>query len=333
MFPPPVRPLPDPAIRPARPASHRRRPGPLGPVLLVTAFLALAATLAAGRPAVANGPDAATGKTNGEAIVLVDDRQTTHRFAKPPMRIVSLLPSLTEAVWALGGGERLVGVDRYSNWPDALAGLPHLGGLDDALIEAIARLRPEVVLASVSARSLDRLESLGFVVVRLRSESHADVQRTLTKLARLLGRPEAADALWQAIQARLADARARVPASVRGRSAYFEIGGGPYAAGTRSFIGETMAQLGLVNIAPAELGPFPKLNPEFVVRARPWVAIGLDRDMATLGERPGWSVIPAVREQRLCSLTHPDYEMVIRPGPRLGEAAGLLAACLAGMGR
>ena len=87
------------------------------------------------------------------------------------------------------------------------------------------------------------------------------------------------------------------------------------------------------DIAPAELGPFPKLNPEFVVRARPWVAIGLDRDMATLGERPGWSVIPAVREQRLCSLTHPDYEMVIRPGPRLGEAAGLLAACLAGMGR
>ncbi len=264
----------------------------------------------------------------GDPIVIVDDRQTEHRLSAPPARVVSLLPSLTETVWALGGGDRLVGVDRYSNWPSALDGLPRLGGLDDALIEAIARLRPDVILASVSARSLDRLEALGFRVIRLRSESHADVHRTLDKLAQLLGEPAAASALWARIQAQLAAAEARVPAVVRGRSAYFEIGGGPYAAGTTSFIGETMAKLGLVNIAPAELGPFPKLNPEFVVRARPWLAIGLDRDMDALGDRPGWSAIPAVRARRLCGLSNLDYEMMIRPGPRLGDAADLLVSCL-----
>ena len=261
-------------------------------------------------------------------IVIIDDRQDEHRFDTPPRRIVSLLPSLTEAIWALGGGDRLVGVDRYSNWPPELDRLPRLGGLDDALIEAIARLKPDVILASLSARSLDRLEALGFRIIRLRSESHADVRRTLDKMAHLLGEPRAATTLWDAIQARLADAAARVPEAARGRLAYFEIGGGPYAAGTTSFIGETLAQLGLRNIAPAELGPFPKLNPEFVVRARPWLIIGADRDLGAIVDRPGWASIPAVQGRRLCSFNTRDYDMLVRPGPRLGDAAELLATCL-----
>ena len=238
------------------------------------------------------------------------------------------MPSLTESIWALGGGDRLVGVDRYSNWPPELESLPRLGGLDDALIEPIARLRPDAILAALSARSLDRLEALGMRVIRLRSESHADVRRSLERLARLLGHPEAATTLWTTIQARIADARARVPESVRGRPAYFEIGGGPYAAGTTSFIGETMAQLGLLNIAPAELGPFPKLNPEFVVRARPWLIIGTDHEIGAIADRPGWRTIPAVQAGRICGFDTRDYDMLVRPGPRLGDAAGLLVDCL-----
>ena len=90
------------------------------------------------------------------SIQVTDDRGVTLRFAAPPQRIVSMLPSLTESVCALGACSRLVGVDRYSNWPASVEKLPRLGGLDDALIEAIVALRPEVVLASTSAQSLDR---------------------------------------------------------------------------------------------------------------------------------------------------------------------------------
>lgn len=292
-------------------------PGLAVVILLTVATLAAPLFAGAAPPADGAGP-----------VVIVDDRQDEHRFDTPPRRIVSLLPSLTETIWALGGGDRLVGVDRYSNWPPELDGLPRLGGLDDALIEAIARLKPDAILASLSARSLDRLEALGFRIIRLRSESHADVHRTLDKLARLLGEPEAADTLWHAIQARLASAAARVPEAARGRLAYFEIGGGPYAAGTTSFIGETLGQLGLRNIAPAELGPFPKLNPEFVVRARPWLIIGIDRDLGAIADRPGWGSIPAVRDRRLCSFNSRDYDMLVRPGPRLGDGADLLVDCL-----
>lgn len=261
-------------------------------------------------------------------FVLRDDLGREHRFDAPPQRIVTMLPSLTETVAVLGGGPRIVGVDRYSNWPAELAALPRLGGLDDALIESIATLRPDVVLASTSARSLDRLEALGFKVLRLKSETHADVRRTLSLLAQLLGTPAEGERVWARLQRDIAAAAQRVPAALRGQRVYFEIGGGPYAAGRSSFIGETMAALGMDNIVPADLGPFPKLNPEFVVRARPEVVMGVAREQAALLARPGWGSMPALMQRRLCGFDTPRYEMMIRPGPRMGEAAAVMADCL-----
>lgn len=270
--------------------------------------------------------------TTAAPITLRDDRGTEHRFASPPQRIVTLLPSLTESVWALGGGPRLVGVDRFSNWPADLAALPRLGGLDDAQIESIVALKPDVVLASTSARAIDRLEALGFKVLRLKSETHADVRRTLVLLATLLGTPAEGERVWQRIQRDIAAAAERVPSSRRGQRVYFEIGGGPYAAGRSSFIGETLALLGMDNIVPAELGPFPKLNPEFVVRALPQVVMGVQREQAAMAARPGWQSIPAIAQNQRCGFETLRYEMLIRPGPRMGEAAGVLADCLAGLG-
>ena len=272
---------------------------------------------------------AAAAHAQAAPTALRDDRGTEHRFGTPPQRIVSLLPSLTESVWALGGGRRLVGVDRYSNWPAELAALPRLGGLDDAQIEAIAALKPDAVLASTSARSIDRLEALGFKVLRLKSETHADVRRTLVLLATLLGTPAEGERVWQRIQREIAAAAERVPPARRGQRVYFEIGGGPYAAGRSSFIGETLALLGMDNIVPADLGPFPKLNPEFVVRAQPQVVMGVQREQAAMAARPGWQTIPAIAHHQRCGFETLRYEMLIRPGPRMGEAAALLAECLA----
>jgi iron complex transport system substrate-binding protein len=267
------------------------------------------------------------------AVTVRDDRGVEHRFEQPPRRIVTLLPSLTESIWALGGGAKLVGVDRWSNWPAALSRLPRLGGLEDAQIEAIAALKPDVVLASASARSLDRLEALGLRVLRLKSETHADVRRTLGLLAGLLGTPQEGEKLWSRLEREMDHAARRVPASLAGQRVYFEIGGGPYAAGTSSFIGQTLARLGLSNIVPASLGPFPKLNPEFVVKAQPDLVMGVQREQAGMAERPGWNTLAAIRNDRRCGFETAQYDMLVRPGPRLGEAAHVLADCLARLGR
>jgi len=281
---------------------------------------------------VAAVPAPAVAAPATQALLVQDDRGGEHRFSAPPQRIVSLLPSLTESVCALGGCGRLVGVDRWSNWPAEVNALPRLGGLDDALIEAIVKLRPEVVLASTSSRSIERLESLGVPVLRLKSESHADVRRTLDLLARLLGSPERGPLVWAGIERELAAAAARVPATLRGQRVYFEVGGGPYAAGTSSFIGETLTRLGMANIVPAALGPFPKLNPEFVLRAQPDIIMGAAREADAMGGRSGWSALVALQQQRRCGFPSDQYEALIRPGPRLGDAARQLADCLQRLG-
>lgn len=262
-------------------------------------------------------------------ISVRDDRGAVHRFAAPPQRIVSLLPSITESVCALGACGRLVGVDRYSNAPAEVSALPRLGGMDDAQVERIVALKPDVVLAGTSARVTDRLEALGLIVVQVESKTHADVRRSLDLIAGLLGTPREGERVWQAIQHDLAAAAARVPPALRGRRVYFEVASAPYAAGTVSFIGESLARLGMGNVVPAELGPFPQLNPEWVVRSRPDIVMAVQRELQSMPGRPGWQGLDALRDGRSCGFEPARYEVLIRPGPRLGEAALLIADCLA----
>jgi iron complex transport system substrate-binding protein len=260
-----------------------------------------------------------------------DDRGRVLQLAAPPARIVSLLPSLTEGVCALGACDKLVGTDRYSNAPASVRALPKLGGMDDAQVERIVALKPDVVLAAPSSRAVDRLESLGLKVVVLETRTHAEVRRGLGQLAALLGRPEAAERLWLGIESELQQAQALVPAALRGKRVYFEVASTPYAAGEVSFIGETLARLGMNNAIPASLGPFPKLNPEFVVKAQPDVVMAAARAVAEMPGRPGWNTLRALQRQRTCGFDTERYDVLVRPGPRLGEAAGVLARCLAGL--
>jgi len=266
-------------------------------------------------------------------VTLRDDRGRGHTFAAPPQRIVSLLPSLTESLCALGGCERLVGIDRESNWPARVNALPRIGGLEDAQIERIVALRPDVVLAASSSRVNDRLESLGVRVLVIEPRTHAEAERCLHSLAALLGTPEAAPPLWAAIERELALAAERVPAQLRGQRVYFEVDSAPYAAGETSFIGQTLARLSLGNVVPASLGAFPKLNPEFVVGAQPDIVMAAERALSAMGQRPGWAALRALQRGKRCGFTPAQYDLLVRPGPRLGEAARVLSDCLARLGR
>ncbi len=284
----------------------------------------LAMALTAGASAGAQAP-----ATFRSPIVIRDDRGSSHRFATPPARIVSLLPSITESLCALGGCARLVGTDRFSNAPASVLALPKLGGLDDAQLEAIVALKPDVVLVSSAARVTERLEALGLTVVVIRSETHAEVQRSMVTLARLLGTPDAAAVVWARVERELHDAARRVPAVLRGRRVYFEVASTPYAASAASFIGETLTRIGMGNAVPAELGPFPKLNPEFVVRAQPDIVMAGRQNLAEMAQRPGWASLRALQQRQTCGFDRERYELLIRPGPRMGEAAAVIASCLA----
>ena len=262
------------------------------------------------------------------SVQLQDDRGRPLRLNRPPQRIVSLLPSLTEMVCQLDQCHRLVGVDRYSTWPAQIATLPRVGGGLDPNIEAIVALRPDVVLAATSSRASDRLLALGIPVLALEPKTHADVQRVLDKVGTLLGVRDAQQ-VWRHIDAGVSAAAQSLPAHVRQTRVYFEVNRGPYGAGASSFIGETLARLGAQNILPATLGPFPKLNPEYIVRANPDVIMVGERNAEGLAQRPGWHSIRAVREGRVCVFPAQESDVLVRPGPRMAEAARLMARCLA----
>ena len=195
------------------------------------------------------------------------------------------------------------------------------------MTKAIVALRPDVVLMATSSRAQARLESLGLKVVALEPKTHADVQRVLGKVGQVLGVQDA-QRIWRVIDAGVQAAAQSVPPGARGARVYFEVNSGPYAAGQASFIGETLARLGAGNIVSASLGPFPKINPEFVVRADPDLIMVGARSADSLAARPGWAQMRAVREGRLCRFDAAQSDVLIRPGPRMAEAARLMAACL-----
>ncbi len=265
-----------------------------------------------------------------QALQVTDDRGITVTFVQSPQRIVSLLPSLTESVCAMEQCQRLVGVDSYSNYPASVRRLPVLGGGLDPNIEGIVALKPDVVLLATSSRASQRLESLGIKVVALEPKSHTDVRRVLKKIGLLLDIPEAqgADRLWRIIDTSVSAVAQSLSPQARNIRVYFEVSRGPYAAGESSFIGETLARLGVKNVVPASLGPFPRLNPEFVVRANPDVIMAGNRSMQAMAAYPGWSSIKAVREQRICLFSSEESDVVVRPGPRMAEAARIMAKCL-----
>ena len=263
------------------------------------------------------------------AVTVTDDRGQSLQLAQAPQRIVSLLPSLTETVCALGACQRLVGVDRYSNWPDSVKRLPSVGGGLDPSLERIVSLKPDLVLAAGSTRGAERLEALGLKVLRLEPRNHADAQRVFAAVGQALHLPPTqTDRAWQRIQADLNSTIQNLHPMARSWRLYVEVSPTPYGASESSFIGETLQRMGVGNILPAALGPFPQINPEFVVQAQPDVILAGDSSRAQLLQRPGWSRLKAITQQRLCVFKPDESDVLVRAGPRMAEGARLMADCL-----
>ena len=281
---------------------------------------------------LAASPDATAASTLApqREFVVRDDSGHDVRFAHPAQRIVTLLPSLTETVCALGACPRLVATDRYSDWPAEVRSLPKAGGLDDAQVEEIVRLSPDVVLLSHSQRITGRLQELGLRSLALDTQTFAHIAHSVALIGQVLGLPERAAALNEEIDrsVRAVTETARTHRHGPGPSVYVEVDRAPYAAGADSFIGEMLARLGTRNIVTPGLGPFPRLNPEYVVRHDPDVIIVTEEELPDFTERPGWSQIRAVKEQRVCSFPPGVRYVIERPGPRVADGMQALEACL-----
>jgi iron complex transport system substrate-binding protein len=154
-----------------------------------------------------------------------------------------------------------------------------------------------------------------------------DEKSALQKLDAILGTSESTR-VWNQIEKEIMRANKQLAAKDENVRVYFEVNPTPFAAGSTSFIGEILTQLNVVNIIPKALGPFPKINPEFVVQAKPDVILLTESTAADIQKRPGWSSIPAVSKNQICVFAGNQNDVLVRPGPRMGEAALIISQCV-----
>ncbi len=238
--------------------------------------------------------------------------------AASPTRIVTLAPSLTELVLALGAGDRLVGVSRFDDAAE-VQGLPRVGGFVDPSAEAILALRPGLLLVQPSPANrgpVELLASRGVPVRVVPLHTLAEILAAGPLVGAALGRPAEGAALRARLEAQLADARAR--AATRAPVAALVVYGWRplVVAGPGSFPDELLAATGFTNVARGATGPWPTFSAEAAVAARPALVIDAS------GVHDDAAVLPALADR----VHRVDSAALARPGPRVGEALRLLEA-------
>jgi iron complex transport system substrate-binding protein len=266
------------------------------------------------------------------AKTFTDDLGRTLSLESPLRRVVSMAPSLTEVVFAAGAGDRLVGVTTVDNYPPAVDTLPRFDAFN-LNFEAVAALNPDLVLATDQVNNpqhAETLAGLGIPTVFLSFRSLEDVMRGMRTVGRLLGTASQAEAAAVALeQSRLALQAHTDTVSTR-PLVLFLIGDETlYSFGPESYIHALIALAGGRSATAALTTEAPILSEEFVLNARPDVIVGgwgTAYDPARLlALHPAWANVPALRDGRVYSL---DPDLVLRPGPRLLEAARQMARLL-----
>jgi iron complex transport system substrate-binding protein len=272
------------------------------------------------------------------AVGLEDDAGTYVRLHIPPHRIVSLNPTTTELLFAIGAGPRLVGRSAACDYPQAAADVPNLGDGFPPVVEAVAGARPDLAVlyhSTGNAAAAQRLRELNIPVLRLRTDRLADVARAARLLGRAVGNSRAGDSVAAALEAELALGRA---ASARAASARGPAGAIPVlllawdqpviALGAGSFASELVELAGGRNVFADVASPSAPVSLEAIAARQPAVVILAGSEMPGLEHRPEWRTLRAIREGRVLRLTQSSSN---RPSPRAAEAVRSLRARLASL--
>lgn len=243
-------------------------------------------------------------------------------IASEPKKIVVLLPSHNEMIYALGAGPRVIGRDDYSDYPNDVQKLPKLGGLYNPNLEAIIALKPDLVLNSEYGDLTPKLEKAGLTVWAGSPQSFEDIFATITTLGQIVNHEDAALALNRKIRLELREIEI-VTKAIKKTSVYYEIDPTPYSVGPNSFIGSLLSKGGALNIIPANLGDFPQVSPELIVKQNPSVIIGVSCAIAS--KRPGWAALAAIKTNRCYTLTPEQDNLINRPGPRIAQGLKIIA--------
>jgi iron complex transport system substrate-binding protein len=271
-------------------------------------------------------------RTARRGIDITDDLGVVVHLDAPATRIVSLIPSATETLMAIGATSALIGRTRYDT-VSAIAQLPSVGGGIDPSIEAIVGLKPDLVIAWASdkrATLRERLTAAGVPTFVMGAEDTTDIFRNIRNLGRLTGRDSAATAVATSIRATLDSVRVSVASKPTPSVMYVVFPDPPMTAGPKTFIGQLLALVGGRSIFPALNENWPNVTMEEVVHRDPDILIvpvgeykesALDR----FRKLSGWRSLRAVKDGRVVSVS---ADLLSRPSPSIARAALVLRAAV-----
>jgi cobalamin transport system substrate-binding protein len=245
-----------------------------------------------------------------------------HRF---PHRIVSLSPTVTEDLFAIGAGKQVIAVDQDSNYPRR-APRTSLSGLDPN-VEAIAGYHPDLVVISNGGPFVQQLEGLGIrVVAEPATKTITGVYSQLKNLGRITGHLLRAQKLASSMARQLGTIVHSVPKSRRHLRVYHELDPTYYSATSETFIGSIYKLFGFRNIADAadtQHTGYPQLSAEYILQANPQIIVLADgQTPAGVATRPGWNTISAVQHDRVVAVNE---DVSSRWGPRIVQFARAVA--------
>lgn len=264
--------------------------------------------------------------------ILVDDAGERVRSGATPGRIVSLNPTTTELLFALGAGPRLVGRSSACDYPAGAAAVPSVGGGFPPSVEAVVGTRPDLVVlyhSAGNAAAAARLRELGVRVLRLRTDRLADVARAARMLGAAIGAAAAGDSIADRLEKELAAERAvRRDSAARLPTLLLAWDQPVIALGAGSFVSELLELAGGRNVfADVPLSSAP-VSLEAIAEREPAVVLLVGSEIPGLERRPEWRALPAVRAGRLLRLTESSSN---RPSPRAPAAIRALRARLAAL--
>ncbi len=287
-----------------------------------------------------NNPNPTTGSYS-----VTDDEGYTTTFDSVPQRIISLAPSNTQILFAIGAGDRVVGLTDYDQYPYnfsawfAAGNMTSVGGFSTPNQETIASLHPDLLLATtIHDTFLSTFRSLGYKVLTLDPSNVSSVLNDITMVGKATGTEQSAKTLVNSINDKLDSIAQTIAGAHEAKPlVYYEVWYPPLmSAGSTSFINDVITKAGGINIFENETQPYPTVNSETIVQKNPSVII-LPTDMASAGaapfygsvqdvkDRPGWSAISAVQNNRIVVV---DGNLFAEAGPRIAEQIQVAAAAL-----
>jgi iron complex transport system substrate-binding protein len=303
----------------------RRKLLPLLAAVPLATALGCSSSPAARPPSTrAKTPTSAAASTTGFPVTIHAANGAVTMKARPTS-IVSLSPTATEMLYAIGAGPQVKAVDEYSDYPPG-APMTKLDGLNPN-VEAIASYKPDLVVVSDDTASLNKqLGAIGVPVLYLPAAANlAQDYEQYAEVGEATGREAAAAAEAAKIKASIAAIVKSVPKPAHPESYYYEVGVDPYYSVTDStFVGKLLSLLGLHSVADAAKGAaasggYPELNAEFILKSNPDYIFLADticcrQSATTVAHRTGWSVLSAVKKHRVLGLND---DIASRWGPRI----------------